>query len=267
MRSAFFKFATILSFFLAYTTAASALDVYIIAGQSNGFRLSSIGEDPKGAGQHKVYYYHMKCVSEPEKPMFHLNNGLSQKSMGFGLADALQKLSNDDIIIVQYCRCGASIQDHSGKGWYPGDDPENGKFHNSGLYGKFLKYMAHAKKSAEEEHGLTWDVKGLFWHQGESDAKFPGEVYERNLSNLIWRFRKDIKADLPIVAAHIRALSDERKAINLALDNVAKDEPQMVVVPSNDLQFESPTNVHFATKGCHDLGRRMVEAFTKLKSP
>jgi hypothetical protein len=245
--------------------SAKALDVYIVAGQSNGWRLSTLAQDAKGQPDpYNVYYYGMHCVSEPDKSAFAVITSLSQNTMGYGLADGLRNLSDDDIIFIQFCRCGASIQDHSIKGWYPGDDPAGGIIHNEGLYGQFLKYMAHAKRSAEQDYNFSWDVKGLFWHQGEGDSNYPADQYETILPKLLWRFRADIRPDLPVVAAHIRALNDERQAINEALDRVAAADKNFVVVPSNDLSFEDETNVHFNKPGCHNLGKRMVEAYVKL---
>ncbi|MFV1995343.1 MAG: sialate O-acetylesterase [Verrucomicrobiales bacterium] len=130
-----------------------ALDVYIVAGQSNGYRLSSLGQgDPAKPDQHKVYYYGMQ--------------------------------------------------------------------------------------------------------------------YETTLPRLFWRFRHDIKPELPIVAGHIRELSDGRKAINRTLDKLAAEDPLFAVVPSNDLEFaadhEGKPNVHFALEGCLTLGERMAAALAKL---
>ncbi|MFV1994490.1 MAG: sialate O-acetylesterase [Verrucomicrobiales bacterium] len=254
---------------LAALQSALALDVYIVAGQSNGYRLSSLGQgDPAKPDEHKVYYYGMQCVSEPEESEFTVLESLSKKRMGYGLARSLRELSDSDIIFIQYCRCGSGVWDKSEKGWYPGDDPANGKVHNGGLYGKFLKYLAHAKASAEKDYGLTWNVKGLIWHQGESDSNLPASQYEATLPRLFWRFRHDIDPGLPIVAGHIRELNDGRKAINRALDKLAAKDPLFVVVPSNDLEFaadhEGKPNVHFALEGCETLGRRMAAALAKL---
>lgn len=252
-----------------FSLPVMALDVYIVAGQSNGYRISSLAEgDPSKPDSHKVYYYGMKCVSEPEQSEFKILQSLSQARMGYGLASSLRKLSDDDIIFIQYCRCGAGVWDKSEKGWYPGDDPATGKVHNSGLYGKFLKYLAHAKQSAENDYGLSWNVKGLIWHQGESDSRFPAEQYQGNLQKLFWRFRHDIKPGLPIVAGHIRDLDEGRKAINHTLDELAAKDPLFAVVPANDLEFaadhEGKPNVHFALAGCEKLGQRMAAAFAKL---
>jgi len=254
---------------LLFPAPAVALDVYIVAGQSNGWRISSLAE-AKGAkpDEHKVYYYGMHCVSEPVKSEFKVLKNLNPKRMGYGLADALRKLSDDDIIFIQYCRCGAGVWNKGEKGWYPGDDPPEGKVFNDGLYGKFLKYLAHARKSAEQDHGLKWNVRGLFWHQGESDSGYQPEGYEERLSNLLWRFRRDLGKDLPIVAAHIRELNDGDRTINATLSRMAEKDPHLAVVESNDLQFEpdhkGKPNVHFALEGCLELGRRMARAFADV---
>ena len=57
-------FCTILIIILQ-SQVAQALDVYIVAGQSNGFNLSNIrskGESKEGvASKHKLYYYKKGC--------------------------------------------------------------------------------------------------------------------------------------------------------------------------------------------------------------
>jgi len=253
----------------AVASEALGLDVYIVTGQSNGYRLSSLGTEPKAkADAHKVYYYGMDCVSEPESSQFRLLPNLRTNSMGYGLADALRTLADDDIIFIQYCRCGAAVGDRGGQGWYPGDDPRRGKVHDAGLFGKFVQYVAHARESAERDFGLKWKVKGLFWHQGESDSSAPEGEYERNLSNLFWRFRETLGKELPIVAAHIRSVDEGAKSINSTLDKLALADGCLAVVPSNDLKFEPDSdgkpNVHFALDGCLQLGRRMAGAYREL---
>jgi len=251
---------------------AHAVDVYIVAGQSNGWRISSLAEGAEAeAAEHKVYYFGMDCVAEPEKSKLQVLESLSPKKMGYSLAASLRELSGDDIVFVQYCRCGAGVWNKTDKGWYPGDNPQDGKTHDAGLYGKFLKYIAHARRTVEKEHDLAWNVKGLFWHQGESDSRTAPDDYEQNLKNLLWRFRHDLGKDLPMVAAHIRELDDGDRKINATLDRLAKQDPRMAVVPSNDLKFapdrDGKPDVHFALEGCLELGRRMAKAHAGLIEP
>jgi len=258
-----------LSVLLVGARPSFALDVYIVAGQSNGYRLSSLSQ-AEGAkpDAHKVYYYGMKCVEEPVQSSFKVLTALSPGAMGYGLADALRELSDDDIIFIQYCRCGAGTWNKGETGWYPGDDPQNGQTHDAGLFGKFQKYIAHAQAQAEQEHGLEWNVRGLFWHQGESDSRFPAAQYEKNLANLVWRFRNLLGKELPVVAGHIRELNDGDRAINAVLDRLAAADPRMAVVNLDGLEFapdrDGKPDVHIALSGCHTLGRRMAEAYQEL---
>ncbi|MCH1510434.1 MAG: hypothetical protein L7T84_14595 [Akkermansiaceae bacterium] len=156
-----------LLFFLFFSTTQAA-DVYVFTGQSNGFRLSSLsqGSTPIPGG-HKIYYYGMKCVSEPESSKFKVLTGLNPKAMGTELALRLVEQSGGDIILIQYCRCGAPLTKLIPITWFPGDAPREGKIYADGPYPKFQKYLAHAK----QDHQLSWNLKGLFWHQGESDIK------------------------------------------------------------------------------------------------
>jgi len=255
---------------LGSVQSALALDVYIVAGQSNGWRISHLAAGKKEQPDaHRVYYYGMKCVSEPDRSEIQIFDSLDRGTMGFALADQLRQLSDDDIIFIQFCRCGAGLWNKKVNGWYPGDDPQNGQTHDTALYGKFLKYLRHARRSATEQHGLKWNVCGLFWHQGEGDSGRDAAAYERDLRNLFWRFRHDLGEELPIVAAHIRQLDEGDRGVNQVLDRLAGADERLAVVPSGDLKFEpdrnGKPNVHFALEGCHELGRRMAAAHRKLR--
>lgn len=251
---------------LALPSLTHAVDVYIVTGQSNGWRISSLNAGPsKGAGT--IHYIGMGCVSEPTQGAYKKLEGV--RGMGAGLAVALSKLSNDDIVFIQYCRCGAPTWDKSVKSWYPGDNPPEGQLYNDGLYGRFQQYIAHARTTVEAKQGLTWDVKGLFWHQGESDSGEPhASSYETRLRHLFYRFRADLGKDLPIVAGQIRELNDGNRKVNAAIRRIAAADPLTATVEVQDLAFEADNkgkkNVHFNTKGCHGLGARMAAAFAKL---
>ncbi len=204
----------------------------------------------------------MACASRTPQAKLTVINSLHEGVYGYGLTDALRKHTDNDIIILQFCVCGTSI--NAPINWYPGDDPVADKVNDEGLYGSFLKYVAEAKKQATAQD-LTWNVKGLFWHQGESDANAPhAGNYQHNLQNLIYRFRKDLGVDLPIVIGHIRQLNESTETINAAIDRIAVANPRIAAVPSSDLTFESATDVHFNLAGCHALGERLAEAYIKL---
>jgi hypothetical protein len=251
---------------VSVSTSVYAIDVYIVAGQSNGWRISTLAQGG-GKLKGKIHYFGMKCVSEPTQGRFRTLTGLNEKTMGSVLGKSLSDISSDDIVFIQFCRCGAGVWDKRKQGWYPGDDPKNGKVHDDGLYGCFTQYIKHARGVVEHKLKLKWEVKGLFWHQGESDsrAEHVGK-YEDRLGNLFYRFRNDLGANLPIVIGPVRELNDLNKKINAITKKMADADANMAVIDVKGLTFESPTNVHFNRAGCHEMTRRMAAAYGKMAS-
>lgn len=256
LRTSLFLLALVLS------NNARSADVYIVAGQSNGWRLGSIA-GVAGEADAPIHYFGMSCSSRPDTAKMQVIEKLHPSSSGTGLAGALQQHSGREIIFIQYCVCGTSLGDVAN--WYPGDDPLHGKANEAGLYGSFTRYLADARRQIEAL-GIEWNVKGLFWHQGEADIKRSSAEHEKNLTNLLARFRHDLGAELPVIAGHIRDLNDGSRGINRALDAVAAADSRMAVVKLDGLPFESPTDVHVKPEGCRVLGERMVEALKTIES-
>lgn len=247
--------------FITAVDRAAAIDVYIVAGQSNAWRLSYIDEYPGRTDHHKVYYFPMACGSRPKTATLKILHSIHSSIYGAGMAKSLLGYAAADIVVMQYCVCGASLQDKIN--WYPGDDPANGQVNAEGLYASFLAALKDAQLQTEKQ-GLKWNVRGLFWHQGESDAQGNAAAYGANLRKLFGLFRRDLGDSLPIVAGHIRDLDDQHRTVNAALDAIADDDPLVSSVRSSDLEFESATDVHFSVQGCQELGRRMVTAMIQL---
>lgn len=257
---------------LSSPTAATALDVYIVAGQSNGYRLSTLrpGSVPI-PGKHQIYYYGMSCTSEPESSTFRVLDTLDDTAGGTELALALVELSQDSVVFVQYCRCGSAVWRRRNAGWFPGDDPQAGDSFDSGLFARFERYVRSAEQSARSDLGLDWEVKALFWHQGESDSAGNHYLsYERNLRNLFWRFRKLLGPSLPIVVGEIRELDDGDRAINRILGRISRDDPKVALARAADLTFDrgllGQPDVHLSLEGCRELGRRMAAAYAALSA-
>ncbi len=253
--------ATIVHFCLVFQMAG-ATDVYMVIGQSNGWRLSSLADFPADPTGGEVLYFPMACGNRPETTELQVIRQLHPSCQGLGLAERLLKQAGGaDIIFLQYCVCGASLGDEIN--WYPGEDPAAGVVNDNGLYAKFLKYAANAREQVAAL-GHDWDVKGVFWHQGEADSNVKAAQYEANFRHLVERLRLDLGDGVPIVAGKIRSLSERAKLVNAALDAVAVSDSNLAVVEVDDLPSESPTDVHFNTEGCHQLGQRLAEAFLEL---
>ena len=256
-----------------FVDSATAIDAYLVAGQSNGWRMSHLrqGSVPKeGGGAARVHYFGMKCVSEPDASDLQTLTALHPNTMGYGLAQGLlQQAGGKDIVFIQFCRCGAPVLAQNAKSWYPGDDPASGRTYDDGLFGKFANYIANARKQVKDRLGEELEFKGVFWHQGESDASHDKVKYQQAMRGVFWRIRDLLGVrDLPIVAGHIRDLGEGPRGVNAALDQIAASDPNIDTVPLDGLQFEADRNghknVHIALPGCHGLGRRMVAAWQSM---
>jgi hypothetical protein len=242
---------------IACLPSAHATDVYIVAGQSNGWRMSHLSA-AEGKGP-AVHYFGMDCVSEPDSSVLKTLPDLGEGTMGYGLAKTLRDASGKEIVFVQYCRCGAPVTATAPNSWLP----EGG-----GLFPKFEKYLQAARAQVEEK-GLTWEVKGLIWHQGESDVASDPAAYERELRNVFAKFRSLLGAHLPIAAGHIRDLGEKQKRVNATIDKIAAEDPLLVSVPLDGVSFEpdgkdGQPNVHIDRPGCHLLGAKLASELGSL---
>jgi hypothetical protein len=249
----------LLALAIASATFAGEADIYIVAGQSNGWRLSSLAAAP-GKDSHMIHYFGMACGSRPTAAKLQQIDHVNPKTSGAGLATALLQQSKKDIVFIQYCVCGSSLNDVAN--WQPGEDPLQGKVNDAGLYGCFSQYLADARRQLEAL-GIKGKVRALFWHQGESDVRVPPERHKANLQRLFARFRQDLGQDLRIVAGHIRELDQRSRGVNQTLDAIASADPLTTVIPLVDLEFESATDVHIKPASCIKLGQRMADSLLR----
>ena len=247
---------------------AFGVDVYVVAGQSNGWRLSHLAEGGDRSGP-VVHHFGMDCVSEPDTARMATLAGLNPETMGYGLVDALRKVSGKEVVLIQYCRCGAPVTARAANSWFLGSDPANGDAFSDGLMPRFEKYVRSAREQVEAS-GRTWEVKGLVWHQGESDVSSDKVVFERALRGVFDRFRALFGRELPIVAGHIRELGEGQRAVNAVLDRLAGADPLMVTVGLEGVTYEKDDkegrpNVHIDRSGCQVLGRRLAAGLSGLR--
>lgn len=178
-----------------------------------------------------------------------------------------------------------------------GDKPLDGQRLNPG-YG-FVKAMLEAEKDPEVRIGLIsnargstfisqWRsgyrkeaikrvkiaqesgvVKGILWHQGESDNKNAG--YLEELKGMIADYRKDLgDPNLPFVAGEILNYRGVGKLINDQLAQLPAQVPFTGVASAEGLTgtehvLISTDNVHFDMKSMKTLGRRYAEAMLAIQ--
>ncbi|MCB0686531.1 MAG: sialate O-acetylesterase [Saprospiraceae bacterium] len=108
-------------------------------------------------------------------------------------------------------------------------------------------------------------LKGIIWHQGESNAKtelIPS--FREKLQNLFTDFREYVQNDhLPIVAGQLGSYTEpeERQmrwdSINMNIRELAQDDPYTGVIKTNDLT-EKGDKVHFDSRSQRLMGQRFA---------
>ncbi len=104
----------------------------------------------------------------------------------------------------------------------------------------------------------TGTLKGILWHQGESNSGNP-DGYADKLKTLVENLRKDLKApNLPFVAGQ----GNNHKAINDEIAKLPTAAPNTAFVSSEGLKAQD--RWHFDAPSMKLLGKRYAEEIQKL---
>ncbi len=113
-------------------------------------------------------------------------------------------------------------------------------------------------------------LKGILWHQGESDCgKALSVKHEKQLKELVQRFRTEFKApSLPFIIGQLgqfesKPWSEGRKVVDRAQKKVAADDPYGAFVSSDGLKPKSDI-VHFNSKSVRKFGKRYAAAYLRI---
>jgi len=240
-------------------------EIYLVLGESNGWRLGRLEAGAQPANQ-RVYYFGMECETTPESARLQVLDRLDPAAGGFGLADSLAKKGGRDLVMVQYAVCGASQLGASE--WYPNGTSSTARSHQDGLYGSFARYVSDVRRQVEAL-GFEWKVSGIFWVQDESAPDKKQAVNPGDINKLFSRLRQDFGADVPIISARISDSGEGARGVNRTPNVIESNIPGVVVVPANDLPFDrEPTvkgalNPHLSAVGCQTLGERLAETLMR----
>lgn len=108
-------------------------------------------------------------------------------------------------------------------------------------------------------------LKGMLWHQGETDAGDAG--YVAKLAALVADLRADTGiADLPVIAGQLGQYATWTGAFNGRITAAAKDIPRCAVASSDGL-LDLGDKVHFSGFASEVLGARYLEQYLQLAEP
>jgi len=129
-----------------------------------------------------------------------------------------------------------------------------------------VKLLSNFKEKVDfaQQHGT---IKGILWHQGESDAK-PSllPAYKERLPMLFKTFREYIQNDsLPIMAIHLGLFADRNEllrwdAINAVMNLMPYKDRNFYAITSEGLKHKGDS-LHFNSKSQREMGKRFATQF------
>jgi hypothetical protein len=142
----------------------------------------------------------------------------------------------------------------------------NETFRGVTLLDNFKEKVGFAK-----DYGI---LKGIIWHQGESNAK--SELipkYSQRLDSLINAFRFLVKNDtLPIILGELGSYSKPTEkqmrwdSINTVIQDIARKDKNIALVETGDLKHKGD-NVHFDSESQRILGERYAKKYLEIAMP
>jgi len=232
--------------FATVSTAAAGdaekqqLHIYLMIGQSNMAGRATVPDNAK-APVDRGFLLNAEDKWEPATNPLNrystIRKGLNMQRLSPAYAFATTMLEADktaSIGLVVNAKGGSSISQ-----WKKGT-----RFYNDAI----------RRVKAAEKTGV---LKGIVWHQGESDAANP--KYLEELKQLIADFRKDLgNAKLPFVAGQVKDV----KPINDFVARLPQEVPHTGFASAEGLK--TTDRWHFDTQGQLTLGRRYAAAMLKL---
>lgn len=235
------------------TNPTAKYQVFILAGQSN---MAGDGMNHEITAQYHEVQENVKIYAEGTvsntvsgvwsslRPGFGSGSGTFGPELIFG-RDMAKNLPENKVLIV---KCGWSGTNLSSD-WRP---PSAG-----GKEGHLYTHLITTVKKAMAEFGTDdYEIAGMCWMQGESDACsiYPAREYEATLTHFINDVRNELKA--PSMRFVIAMIDDsptwpEHAIVRQAQVDVADKVPYVGVFDTKDLETDG---VHYKTKGILEMG-------------
>lgn len=229
--------------------------VFIMAGQSNMAGRGQVMPDDTLTSERIITVNKENewiLAKEPLHPYEPIRTGLD---CGVSFARTLQEQVPDDVTIAMIpCAIGGSAMHQ----WL-GDSLYRGVH----LYTNFEEKLQVAR-----EKGI---VKGIIWHQGESDAhadKIP--KYQDSIHELFTRFRASIEDDdLPIIMGQLGDFADPEtrqpnwNVINALMRDYVSNHPNMYIISTAGLSCKDDY-IHFTAESQRKIGRRFAEKYLSI---
>lgn len=259
---------------VGFKAAAEEFDVYILAGQSNMDGRGEVEELEKAHPQlsvpnRAIPTWYANSAGEGYStgwvplapglsipPRFTRKDDASLPSHTFGVEVSFgpamaEQADGRRVAIIKVSRGGTSLA----RDW----DPE---LPNEDALYKLLIHTVQTALAELADNGDTGHLRGMVWHQGESDRN--STVYADRLAEFIQHIRKDLdQPALPLVIGEV--FDNGSRDIVRAQQHLAAEKiDHAVCVPCEGLN--APDNTHFDAESLVTFGQRMARAMQALQS-
>ena len=250
---------------------AEHYDIYLLAGQSNmdgRGKVSDLSDSQQKPMEQAIIYYRNPPFTsdgwQPLKPGYSrppkFKGELPSPTFGIeiGFAHAMVKAQpNTKLALIKGSKGGTNLRSD----WKPG---EKGDTESQGpQYRDFIKTIKLATADLTKR-GDTYTIRGLLWHQGESDAK-KAKLYSSRLEKFIKRVREDVRVPaLPVVVGEVFD-NGNRDKVRKAIQNVAKANSTVGLVTSEGTTTWDP-GTHFDAASQLLMGTRYAEQIIQLQT-
>lgn len=226
--------------------------VFLLAGQSNMAGRGIVEPQDTVTNDRILTIDKSYNIIKAREPIHFYEPNLKGVDCGLSFAKSLLKEVDQSVIILLIPTAvgGSSI------GQWLGDSLHR----NVKLLTNFREKMAFAKTKG--------NVKGILWHQGESDANVQLiPQYQDNLKKLFGIFRSYAGDEkLPVILGELGAYSktpDNWNAINNSIKAYVASDPYTELISTNDLKHKGDY-IHFDSEGQRLMGQRYAEAYLKV---
>lgn len=234
--------------------AKSKLHLYLLVGQSNMAGRGTV-EDEDRVVHPRIITLTKEATWVPAVDPLHFDK---PTVVGVGLGKSFAKVlaERDPNVTIGLipCAVGGSPID----AWQPGVYYEPTQSH------PWDDALARAKQAMQDG-----ELKGILWHQGESDAKdVLAQAYAGKLHELIASFRDELVApDVPFIVGQMGQFPEKPwDEFHRIVDAAHRDLPQHIArtsfVSSEGLMHRGD-KVHFDSAAYRELGRRYADAYLK----
>ena len=174
-----------------------------------------------------------------------------------GFAHSMLKADpNRKLALIKGSKGGTNLR----ADWKPG--VRGDKESQGPLYRDFIETIRAATKQLGQR-GDQYTIRGLLWHQGESDSKSGTDKHVRRLNKLIDRIREDVGVpDLPVVVGEVFD-NGKRDKVRAAIQKVAAESSTVGLVTSEGTTTSDP-GTHFDADSQLLLGQRYAAAIGEL---